>query len=248
MQTTTERRVTLVEACAPLFLYLTTFRRNAATSKVSIQELQAALTREFEKVRSRCERDPRLHPLFERVRYALVAAADQVVLGSSWSQRAGWSMSLLETQLFGRAEGGKQFYRVVDEILADPADDAAELAVVLFTCMGLGFQGELLGERKQLDARRRQLFEKARLAGALGKTLTPDAYGRNTQRDTAALPTVGTLRMVGITVIAAAFAFLAGRVATGVVTAGDRDAIHGIVEKIGDPSLPDVELEPGSSR
>jgi type IV/VI secretion system ImpK/VasF family protein len=243
MQTTTEKRVTLDEACAPLFLYLTTFRRNATSSKLTIQELQAALSRELEKVRSRCERDPRLHPLHERARYALVAAADQIVLSSSWTQRAAWSMNLLETQFFGRAEGGKQFYRFVDEILADPSDAAAEIAEVLFTCMGLGFQGELLGERKELEARRRQLFEKARLAGLLGKVLTPEAYGRNTQRDTAALPTVGTIRMVGITVVAAAFAFLAGRVATGVVTAEDREQVQRIVDRIRDPSLPKVVVD-----
>lgn len=243
MQTLTGERTTLNEACAPLFLYLTTFRRNAASSRLTVQELHVALTREFDKVRNRCERDPRLHPLFERAHYALVAAADQVVLGSSWPQRTAWSMNLLETQVFGRAEGGSRFYRIVDEVLADPSDEAAELAEVLFTCMGLGFQGELLGERKELESRRRQLFEKARLAGALGKVLTPDAYGRNTQRDPAALPTIGTIRMVGITVIAVAFAFLAGRVATGAMTAEDREHVQQIIEKIEDPSLPAVEVD-----
>jgi type IV/VI secretion system ImpK/VasF family protein len=243
MVTPTEKRTTLNEACGPLFLYLTTFRRNAATSALSLQDLQVALTREFDKLRSNCERDPRLHPLHERVRYALVATADQVVLGSAWSQRTAWSMNLLETQIFGRAEGGSQFYRVVDEILADPSDEAAELAEVLFTCMGLGFQGELLGERRELESRRLQLFEKARLAGKLGKVITPDSYGRNTQRDTAALPTVGTIRMVGIAVIATAFALLAGRVATGVVTAEDRENVQRIIDKVEDPSLPAVKVD-----
>ncbi len=232
MQATTAPRIRLNEVCAPLFLYLTTFRRNAASSKATIQSLQAALTREIEKIRAQCERDPRLQPLFERIRYALVAAADQVVLGSAWSQRAGWSMNLLETQFFGRAEGGKRFYRTAEEVLADPSDEAAELAEVLFSCMGLGFQGELLGERKELEARRRQLFEKARLAGALGKQLTPEAYGRNTQRDLTKLPTVATIRMVGVTLVALAFALLAGRVATGTVTNAHREAIEKIVQRL----------------
>jgi type IV/VI secretion system ImpK/VasF family protein len=243
MNTKTFSRLTLGQACAPLFLYLTTFRRNAATSRATIKDLQVALTRELDKVRATCERDSRLQPLFERARYALVAAADQVVLSSTWSQRAGWSMNLLETQFFGRAEGGKQFYRIVEQVLADPSDEAAEIAGILFACMGLGFQGELLGERRELETRRRQLFEKARLAGALGKVLTPDAYGRNVQRDLTRLPTVGILRMIGITLVALLFALLVGGFATSTLTADDRAKVEQIVQKIENPSLPAVEVE-----
>lgn len=239
-----QKKATLTEVCAPLFLYLTTFRRNSASSKASIAELQTALSREIDKIKAYSERDPRLQPLLERVRYALVATADQVVLGSAWSQRPGWSMSLLETKFFGRAEGGKRFYRIVEEILADPSDEAAELAEVLFTCMGLGFQGELLGERKELEARRRQLYEKARLAGALGKTLAPEAYGRNMQKDLTTLPTVATIRMVGITLVALAFAFLAGRVTTAFVTDADRAKVEEIIQKVEDPTRPDVTPAP----
>lgn len=243
MNTKTFSRLTLAQACAPLFLYLTTFRRNATTSRATIRDLQAALTREIEKVRTQCERDPRLQPLFERVRYALVAAADQVVLSSTWSQRAGWSMNLLETQFFGRAEGGKQFYRLAEQVLADPSDEGAEVAGILFACMGLGFQGELLGERRELETRRRQLFEKARLAGALGKVLAPDAYGRNVQRDNTRLPTVGILRMIGVALVALLFALLVGGLATSTLTAEDRTKVDTIVQKLENPSLPEVKVE-----
>jgi len=236
---------TLNEACAPIFLFLTTFRRNAATSKTTIQELKTLLKREFDKVRQSCEREARLLPLYERARYALVATADQVVLSSAWSQRAGWSMSLLETEYFGRAEGGKQFYRDVEEVLGDPSDAGAELAVVLFTCMALGFQGELLGERRELDARRRQLYEKARLPGAMGEHLSPDAYGHNADRSMPTLPTVGIIRMVGITVAALGFALLAGRVTTSAVTQGDRGTIEKVIGKLEDPELPAIELPGG---
>ncbi len=239
----TDRNQTLHEVCAPLFLYLTTFRRNAATTRLGIDDLRQALVREFDRLRGRCERDPRLAPLFDRVHYALVATADQVVLGSAWANRAGWSMSLLETQFFGRAEGGKQFYRVVDEVLGDASDAAAEAAHVLFLCMGLGFQGELLGERKELENRRRQLFEKARLAGALGARLAPDSYGRNAQREPAKLPTLGTIRMVGIALIALAVAMVLPQVATRIANADDLDAVEKIEAKLEDPGLPNVVID-----
>lgn len=203
-----ERVETLTEACAPVFLYLTTFRRNSATTTMSIEELAKVLRREIEAVQEHCEKDRRLRPLFDRVFYAIVATADQVVLSSAWPQRAGWSMNLLELHYFQSAEGGKKFYRLVEEVLNDPTDAAAELAELLFTCTALGFQGELLGEKKELERRRRQVYEKARLPGAMGELLAPDAYGRNTARDRTRLPTVGTLRFLLIAVCALLFMFL----------------------------------------
>ena len=227
-----EQPTTLTQACAPVFLHLTTFRRNSATSTLTIQQLQTALRSEIDRVRTRCEQDRRLGPLFERAFYALVATADQVVLSSSWPQRAGWSMQLLETHYFGRAEGGKQFYRLVDEVLEDPTDAGAEVAELLFTCMGLGFQGELLGERSELERRRRQLFEKARLPGRLGETLTPDAYGRNSDKGMSKLPTVGIARLVAVAIAALLFAILSGKTFTSRKLLDDRTQIRTIVEKL----------------
>lgn len=205
---------TLADACAPIFLFLATFRRNASSSAMSIEELRNALGREIANVGDACEQDTRLAPLFERVWYALVVTADQVILSSEWPQRTGWSMQLLEMHYFNTQEGGRAFYALADEVLNDPTDQAAEMAEVLFRCMAMGFQGELLGERRELERRRRQLYEKARLAGALGENLTPSAYGRNATRSLMKLPTVGTLRFVVVTVAAALFAILAGNAVT----------------------------------
>jgi type VI secretion system protein ImpK len=202
------RSQTLAEACAPIFLYLTTFRRNSAASTLTIEALRSALVREFEKVRRICDEDFKLRPLFERAEYALVAAADQVILASSWPQKAGWSVQLLESHLFKTAEGGKKFFRVVDEVLADPGEGAVEIAEVLFACMALGFQGELLGEPRELERRRRQLYEKARLPGKMGDKLTPEAYGRDVPRKMPRLPTLGILRLAMITVAALVFALI----------------------------------------
>lgn len=207
-------RESLTEACAPVFLFLTTFRRNSATSTLGIEALHATLAREIDTLRERCEKERRLHASFERALYPLVATADQVVLSSSWPQRSGWSMRLLEMSYFQTAEGGKKFYRIVDEVLRDPGDDAAELGEFLFTCMALGFQGELLGEHKELERRRLQLFEKARLAGRIGDQIAPEAYGRNAAKSLAKLPTVGVLRLAVVAAAAVLFAWLVGTVVT----------------------------------
>ena len=223
---------TLTEACAPIFLFLTTFRRNSATSTLTIEALHATLKREIDALRDRCEKDRKLHALFEKALYPLVAAADQIVISSSWPQRSGWSMKLLEQHYFKTAEGGKKFYRILDDLLRDPSDEAAELAEFMFTCMALGFQGELLGEHRELERRRLQLFEKARLAGQIGDQITPDAYGRNAARTLAKLPTVGVMRLVVVAVAAVLFAILVGNVVTRLENSATTEAIKDLQEHL----------------
>ncbi len=235
------RSETLSEACGPVLLYLATFRRNAATTQLSLQALQNALRSELDKVRSHCERDPRLAPLVERSFYSLVATADQVVLGSSWPQRTAWSMSLLETSYFGSAKGGSEFFRFLEEIKREPTEAAAEIAALLFHCMAMGFQGELRGERKELETRRRELFDKARL-GALEdardgaeRKLTPEAYDRNSSIAGLKLPTASTLRIASVAAIAFLFAWGFGRLLTSLEVRDDVSRIHQIRTEIQQP-------------
>lgn len=200
---------TLGEACAPFFLYLTTFRRNAETSDLDVAGLHEALQGGIEFLGNSCEEDPDLLRKFERVWYALVVTADQVVLQSSWQHRASWSMQLLESHYFNSFEGGSKFYEIARDVIDDPGQDAPQLAEVLFMCMSLGFQGELLGERRELERTRVRLFEKSRLPGAMGGHLTPESYDRNADLRTMKLPTVGVLRLAAIALGAVLFAILA---------------------------------------
>lgn len=226
------RTETLTAACTPVLLYLATFRRNAATTGLSIQAAQNALRSELDKVRSHCQRDPRLAPLIERAFYPLVSTADQIVLASNWPQRTAWSMSLLETAYFGSAKGGSDFFRIVEEIKREPTDEAAEIAELLFQCMAMGFQGELRGERRELEARRQELFDKARLSDRAGTNsqlrLTPDAYDRNSSIVALKLPTASSLRIASVAIAALLFAWGFGRLVTSMQVNDDVKAMKSI--------------------
>ena len=228
----TSKPASLNEACTPIFLFLTSFRRNAEASALSVDELRDLLVREFERAERSCEGDRKLRALFDRARYPLVAAADQVILSSNWGNRAAWSMQLLEQHYFQTAEAGAAFFKLVDDVLADTANDAAELAQLMFTCMALGFQGELMGERKELERRRQLLFEKARLSGALGEKLAPECYGRNSPRVVAKLPTAGIMRFALVALAAILFVLLAGDAVTTYKNQKDNDLIHQRVEDL----------------
>ena len=204
----------LQDACSPLFLFLVTFRRNAKTSTMELAEVRAGLERELDKVQQACAHDHDLQPLWERVRYALVTTADQVILSSPWANRAAWSMQLQEAEVYGTREGGKRFFQLVEETLADSSPDSVPMAMVLFHCMGIGFQGNLRNERDQLQRLRQQLADRAHVSGQMEEKLTPDAYGRNSDLSTLKLPTMGIARFVLIGLAAIVFALAAGNAVT----------------------------------
>ncbi len=225
-------RESLNEACAPVFLYLTTFRRNSTTSKQTLEALHADLKREIEEVERRCDEDRDLRQRFQKAKYALIVAADQIVLTSAWPQRTSWPKRSLELDYFKTSVGGKKFFRAVEEVLNDPGEDAPEIAELFFTCMALGFQGELAGEPRELERRRRQLYEKARLPGRVGENLAPEAYGRDFVRKVMRLPTVGILRLALIAAAALVFWLVFGTVATSMFNTEIVQKIDAAISKL----------------
>ncbi|MGK0153426.1 MAG: type IV/VI secretion system ImpK/VasF family protein [Neolewinella sp.] len=229
MSTSSQR---LQDACASLFLFLATFRRNAKTSQKELAGLRAGLEAELAKVAGACTKDQDLAPLWERVRYALVTTADQVILSSPWANRAGWSMQLQEAEVYGSREGGKRFFQLVQQALDDASKDGPLLAQVLFHCMGLGFQGELRNDRPELQRIRQQLFEKAQLPSQMTEKLTPDSYDRNSAKSALKLPSIGIARLVLVGLAAIVFALLAGGTATSFADGDLADAINAASEKL----------------
>ncbi len=222
----------LQDHCAPLFLYLATFRRNAKTSTLEIAELRSGLERELQKVQDACAKDHELTGLWDRLRYALVTTADQVILASPWPNRAGWSMQLQEAEVYGTMEGGKRFFQLVEQTLADGSKDAAALAHILFHCMGLGFQGELRNDRAELNRLRQQLFDKAQLPSQMGSRLTPESYDRNSNKSTLKLPTVGIYRLMLVGVAAIVFALVLGNASTGLSISDVSDKVEEVKNEL----------------
>jgi len=225
-------RKSLAPVCSPLFFYLTGFRRNSATSALAPAEVRRRLKEILDAIHRECEEHDRLSKVLPKVWYALVVTADQAILSSDWSEKVTWSLDLLETTIFSTSEGGHRFYEMVEETLSRPGDEAAEIAEVMFTCMALGFQGELLGDRKRYERKRMDLYEKARLPGALGETLAPQAYGRNAAKTLVRLPKVGLSRVILVTLATLLFFVLVGYFYTGHLSSKTRGEVQGLIQKI----------------
>jgi len=226
------RRGGLAEVAVPLFVLLTTFRRNARSSQLTFEGLRSRIDAALSGVRSTLSRDARLRKFEESAWYVLVVTADQVVLSSEWKHAPEWRMRLLESEHFKTATGGEEFFRVVERVLSQSGEDAAEMAELLFLCMGLGFQGALIGDSRQFEQRRTALYDKAQLPAAMGPRLTPAAYDRNEKRTLMMLPRVGLARVILVAGAVLLVLVLIGRRLTGIEADKVIVRVDGLLERL----------------
>jgi type IV/VI secretion system ImpK/VasF family protein len=177
-------------------MFLATFRRNSGGSTMSIQELHDKLDLILTRVEAEFEKDDRIAKMWSRVHYPLVTTIDQVIITSQWKARMAWATNLLEYKTFQTQEGGQRFWRIVDEVTREQGKQASEMAEFLFRCVAFGFQGELHGKTREIELKKQQLYEKARLPIESGDQVCPEAYGKNVVKPMVKHPTVGIARLL----------------------------------------------------
>lgn len=143
--------MTVAEACNEFFLFLTSFRRNAARAEAgeevppeaarlldSPDEVQRRLLQIMETVESRLRSDPAGYARLDRVKPVLVFTADQIILNSGWNRAHEWRC--LETEVLGREapRGGEEFY----ELVQSRDYDDRELRELLCHALAIGFRGK----------------------------------------------------------------------------------------------------------
>lgn len=121
--------------------------------------------------------------LFREAQYVMAALADEVFLhGVDWQGRETWTNNLVETRLFGTSDAGERLFSRAEELLEQRDPVYAELAVVYFMALALGFRGRYYGREDggRLNQLKQRLYEfafrrTANLSGE-GFSLFPDAY------------------------------------------------------------------------
>lgn len=217
----------LADICGRLFLFLTTFRRNAKTSQIDPEWLRRSLIAIFDEQESLAARDLDLKRLYERAKYPLVALADEVALNTEWSGREKWEEDLLEQHFFGTAVAGEEFYVRLKEV----APDQDQLAEIYFLCLSLGFKGRYRSRPEERREMQQRLYRSlpGRLASK-NEPLTPGAADATLERNMSKLPLVSTLRLVVMLCAAISLAFIAGRVIAEHELGKLKDQIHAVTE------------------
>lgn len=136
---------------------------------------------------------------WDQARAGLVYTLDEL-LGERWEWpgRAEWSAQRIERTLLDKSDppGATRFYDLCDRALTEldapepRGRDARDLAMVLYTCLRLGFQGRLAADpaaRRDYESR---LFARLPAAAhARGAAFFPEASGQTVQMDPDYRPT-----------------------------------------------------------
>lgn len=159
---------------APLFLFLTSFRRKVRKGvKIELSEAAARLDETFAAVARDARQDPKLEALYEKARYPLVVLSDEILLHSGWEHADEWENHLLEEKLFGSNIGGEKYFSLANEL----RPEETELAAILYTGIALGFGGKYRERPEKLaDVRQRLYRMNAEYIATFGDKITPAAY------------------------------------------------------------------------
>lgn len=114
-----------------------------------------------------------------RARYVLCATLDDIILNTPWGQQFGWSKKTLQGTFFRKEWAGDEFFKLLDRLLADPANNR-DLLELMYLCLALGFKGgyRVYDRQGELEARRERLYRALRgLRGEAEPTLSPHWRG-----------------------------------------------------------------------
>ncbi len=168
-----------------------------------------------------------------RATYALAATADDIALNLPFDEAdvAEWAQRSMVVRFFHEAIGGDRFWRLLDEMVARPAEHAA-LLELYHACMGAGFEGRyrvIPGGRSQLEALMQQVYQALPHPRTLSKAeLSPRWRGTDA-------PAVTVGRWTRVAVIAAAalglllVVYLALHLWLGLAGREAREAVAGLV-------------------
>lgn len=147
--------MTLLQLCKRLFSYLVAFREQVdGAAPPGFDETQKEILGVFEAMEAQVARQPSLAPLYKRVRYALVALVDEVVLNSGWKFASQWERDLLEERFFKTNVAGDRFYELAGKLGGAPV----EVAAVFYYCLALGFRGHFAYDDEHLLALKKDLL------------------------------------------------------------------------------------------
>ncbi len=174
----------------PFFLAVAAFQSESSRSAIDPEHLRSTLTG----LLAECERLTRAAgvdaQIFEDVKYALVALADELAIHSDWDHREMWRQRLLELEYFNTSFAGAEFFdrltRIWKRVGVTQDPNLREVLVgvleVYYTCLRLGFQGRFRNARgSELQTTTQSLLTFLWPGGddGLHNRVWPDAYAQD---------------------------------------------------------------------
>ncbi len=196
MENSSTKKLHLIEACWPVFEFVTNFVRAGkhGTTPAAEDVRHEALTalRDAEDI---ARDDPITERAWhDRIKGIMVYLLDYKLINTEWDGCMYWLDNPFETDPsvlnHSQALGGEDFFITCDDIqreyeLADrrerdDRDELAEQMSVYFMCLRLGFRGQYHDRPQELSDYTRRLFTRLPAYGTTrAKEMFPDCYRRN---------------------------------------------------------------------
>lgn len=194
--------MTLLELCDPLFKYICFLNRSARKGMhIDAGQVDSDLEGILSDMKAKASANG-LGDQYEKIEYPLIFFADNVIAGSSYPFADSYERLAYKPSR-DRVTGDTDFCDELDLLLesSDGASASSRLAV-FYTCLGLGFTGDRLGDSELRKQKMTAITRKIRAftdAGDRGK-LTPQAY-EYTLLDDLIPPPVGPVWTVAVGMI-----------------------------------------------
>ena len=194
--TSEKRSLHLVEACWPVFEFITNFVRQvkhaAAPAPEQVRYEALSALRDAEDL---ARNDPvGERGWHDRIKAVLVYLIDYKMINTDWPGKVYWLDNPFETDsaVLGHAQalGGEEFFITCDELQREfevaerrdrrDKDELADQLSIYFICLRLGFKGQYHDRPQELADYTRRLFSRLpAYATTRAKEMFPDAYKHN---------------------------------------------------------------------
>jgi len=177
--------MTLQDVCEPLLLYVCRVNRAARKgATVEYAEVRRQVEDLLSEIRLKASAEPGLRAQYERIADALTFFVDSMIAESDLPFASQWHANRLAYEQNERA-GDDKFFDILDELLVDRNSEVVPCLVVLFTCLGLGFEGCYAGAQEDINAKMLECASRIRehMDKDADTRLCPEAYEHLDTRD-----------------------------------------------------------------
>ncbi len=225
--------IRLKDISQPMFLFASTFaERVARGADPSMEQLKGELKQVMYGMDGRARTMPALHARYEKLRYGLIALADEVVVNSQWSMHGYWQP--LEMELLGTRVAGDRVYEIIDGLTHADHD----LAECYFYVLSLGFRGKYVLDESRWAATLHRLYDLIpRAPGMNDFRLTPHAYKVLAKKATRLDPLFSIWRSVILFVVCFVLSIVFYQVVWMSVVSKAKETARQVTDSIGNDDL-----------
>jgi len=121
----------------PLIAYILSFKRVCANVQPSYEQVHQAVIAHLNES-AKAIREKGLDPRdYDDGRFALCAWIDELILSAPWQYRAQWQHQLLQTEFYGTARAGEEFFDRLNSL----SSVQSGVREIYYICLSLGFTG-----------------------------------------------------------------------------------------------------------